>query len=301
MYNNRTLKEKRSLRFTANKIGITYCLTIIAYIIITAFIPTNKSTLNLHMLVQMLCFFLASFFLIKISPSESKFMILFRKPKKYFSQYIIVGIPLCLLASIITNVISKWLQSRHIYSLQPSILNQPELLIFVVLGAPFVEEFVYRGAILGLLRKYGDGFSIFISAFIFGLTHSNIEQFVYAFLIGLYFGFIVIKTKSLWTSIFLHALMNTFSFISVTSHFAENYTLNYLLGLFQLVITFVAICFFIRCKTLDSDFFSFSSLRRRKTSLSLSERLSAVVLNPGVLLMLFYIIYSFINLGWIES
>lgn len=301
MYNNRTLKEKKSLRFTANKIGITYCLTIISYIILTAFIPTTKSTLNLHMLVQMLCFFSLFFLLIKISSSESKFIILFRKPKKYFSTYILIGIPICLLASVITNIVSKWLQSRHIYSLQPSILNQPELLIFVVLGAPFVEEFVYRGAILGLLRKYGDGFSIFISAFIFGLTHSNIEQFVYAFLIGLYFGFIVIKTKSLWTSIFLHAFINTFSFISVTFNFVENSIFRYFSGVFQLVITLLAIYSFMHYKRIDSDFFSFSSLSPGKTSLKLSERLFNFILNPGILLMLFYIIYSFISLGWIES
>jgi len=50
---------------------------------------------------------------------------------------------------------------------------------------------------------------------VFGLFHGNLVQFAYAFFLGMFFGFIYIKTKNIIYPIILHMIVNFFgSFVS---------------------------------------------------------------------------------------
>ena len=73
---------------------------------------------------------------------------------------------------------------------------------------PLTEEFAFRGAVLGELKKHGEGFALITSSVLFGLMHRNFVQIFFAFLVGLILGFIRIKTGSIWVSIAVHALNN---------------------------------------------------------------------------------------------
>jgi membrane protease YdiL (CAAX protease family) len=96
--------------------------------------------------------------------------------------------------------------------------NKSELIdptenLYISLGAlilaPILEEIIFRGIILrGLLTKYTHKFSIIISALIFGMVHGKPLQIWGAMIIGLFFGWIYYKTKSLGTTIFLHFFTN---------------------------------------------------------------------------------------------
>lgn len=102
-------------------------------------------------------------------------------------------------------------------------------IILIVIVGPIVEEVVYRGIILeGLQRKYKESFSIILSALIFGAIHLNIYQFVPAFVLGLLFGYIYMKTKCLTLCVLGHALNNSmyFIFVHLLSINIEGYTLN---------------------------------------------------------------------------
>lgn len=94
---------------------------------------------------------------------------------------------------------------------QPSSYTPAGLLfyffLFAVLPA-FLEEFLFRGAILNLLRPYGDGFAILASAAFFALLHCNFEQAPPAFLTGLLFGYAAVASGSIWTSVLAHFLNN---------------------------------------------------------------------------------------------
>ncbi len=87
------------------------------------------------------------------------------------------------------------------------------VILFVQLAiiAPLFEEYWFRGMVMQSLRPYGNGFAIFVSALLFGLTHANFQQFFYAFLIGIFLGYIAISTKSLVTTTVLHAMFNSIS------------------------------------------------------------------------------------------
>ena len=86
-------------------------------------------------------------------------------------------------------------------------------LLFVLLTviAPVFEEFIFRGAVLELLKPYGSGLAVFVSAFCFGIYHGNFQQFFYAFALGICLGYIAIATDSLFCSTILHAMFNSVS------------------------------------------------------------------------------------------
>ena len=87
-------------------------------------------------------------------------------------------------------------------------INLSYVLVLVII-APILEEFIFRGIILkGLLTRYSPKFAIIVSALLFGLFHFSSQQIWHAFLMGLLWGWIYYKTKSIGTVILLHCFSN---------------------------------------------------------------------------------------------
>ena len=83
-------------------------------------------------------------------------------------------------------------------------------LLYLSILTPVVEEVVFRGFVLDLAsERYGDWFSIFISAFLFAIVHVEGVTVANAFIAGLIFGHLRIRTGSLWPPIILHFIWNT--------------------------------------------------------------------------------------------
>lgn len=107
--------------------------------------------------------------------------------------------------------------------------------ILAVSAVPAVtEELVYRGLIMGRLRKFGDGFALFTSALLFGMMHGNLTQAPFAFVVGLATGWAVIYTNSIFPAMIIHGLNNFMSVIADISY--ENLELA---GLDTTVVDFV--------------------------------------------------------------
>ncbi len=96
----------------------------------------------------------------------------------------------------------------------------PQILIVVIIG-PLVEEFIFRKQILDRLGVYGEKTALLVSAALFGLFHGNLAQLFYAFLLGLVFGYIYLRTGKLRYSAALHMLINFLGGI-VGSFFLEH-------------------------------------------------------------------------------
>lgn len=119
-------------------------------------------------------------------------------------------------------------------------------LIATVVIPGLIEEFANRGLIMGLLRRYGDGFAVVVSALLFGLMHGNFEQMPFAFLVGLVLGYIVVKSESLWIAVAVHAFNNFVSlffdyFLSSVSVTVQNviYTVFLMLCLLSGIIALI--------------------------------------------------------------
>ncbi len=88
-------------------------------------------------------------------------------------------------------------------------------IITVGIIAPFAEEFLFRGVIYNTLRKkISIRWTIIIQAILFGVFHFNLVQGTYATLLGLVFGYITYKTKSLWPAIIIHMVNNSVATIA---------------------------------------------------------------------------------------
>lgn len=122
-------------------------------------------------------------------------------------------------------------------------------ILVVGIVAPFTEELIFRGVILKTLnRSMSVTAAIIIQGVLFGVYHMNLVQGLYATLLGILFGYVTYKTKSLWPAIIMHMVNNTVSTIA-PSVVGEN--LDSTLAVIMLLITgftisFIGIVFIIK-------------------------------------------------------
>jgi len=129
--------------------------------------------------------------------------------------------------NIVTEPLSSWMGvPGFIKDLMQNMKENPlTSFISVAVFAPLFEEVLCRGIILrGLLHYYSPWKAILLSAAMFAVMHLNPWQAIPAFLIGGLMGWIYYKTRyktrSLWATIFIHFLNNSFSF-AITVLFPE--------------------------------------------------------------------------------
>lgn len=157
--------------------------------------------------------------------------------------------------------------------------------IYTVLLAPIFEEIIFRKILCGKMIKYGEGIAIVTSALMFGLFHGNLNQFFYAFFMGLFFAYVYVKTGNVKYTIILHMMVNALgSLVSVLV--LENLDTETTLGLagmavWSICIYTIAIIGIIMC------------IRKRKTLLTLEagdviiekkQRFRTVICNPGMII-----------------
>ncbi len=82
------------------------------------------------------------------------------------------------------------------------------VLIYMVLCAPIMEEFIFRKLIVDRAVRYGQGVAVVVSGLMFGLFHGNLNQFLYAAVIGMFLAFLYVKTGNLKITISLHMMFN---------------------------------------------------------------------------------------------
>lgn len=85
--------------------------------------------------------------------------------------------------------------------------------ITLVIIAPVAEEILFRGYLLGKLRKFAPTWiAIVVSSLLFGLVHFNPSVSVDTFVLGLVLAWMTVKTKSLWPAILIHMIKNGLAF-----------------------------------------------------------------------------------------
>ena len=82
-------------------------------------------------------------------------------------------------------------------------------LVLLAVVAPLTEEIFFRGMLLsGLLLRYRPWRAIVITAALFAFMHLNPWQFPTAMMLGVIFGWWLLRTRSLWPSLLGHAINN---------------------------------------------------------------------------------------------
>lgn len=117
-----------------------------------------------------------------------------------------------LVFSVLTDLLNALLSPLGVditASVEAATMQQTSvgMLLYGCLIAPLSEEILFRGLIQDGFRPYGKRFSIFVSAFLFGMFHGNLVQTPYAFAVGLVLGY-VREEYSLGWCVLLHVFNN---------------------------------------------------------------------------------------------
>lgn len=83
-------------------------------------------------------------------------------------------------------------------------------LVFMVILAPLVEEYVFRKQLIDRMHVFGGRTAAILSGLMFGLFHGNFSQFFYAAALGIIFGYVYLKTGRLRYTVGLHMFVNFF-------------------------------------------------------------------------------------------
>lgn len=173
----------------------------------------------------------------KLSGQETFLAVVFSLGSGYLFSYITVA--LIALLELFTGA-----ETSNTVSAVESAL--PPLVSWLSFGvvAPVAEEYIFRRLLLDRVLIFGDGAAILISGVSFALLHGNLNQTLYAMVLGCVFAAIMLMTNRLRYPIGIHMLINS---ISVLSTFVDADLLDYLLACVILFsIVFSVILFFTR-------------------------------------------------------
>ena len=141
------------------------------------------------------------------------------RDKRIIVPAIVLALCFSFISDLATNYIQTFLGFLHLNSTSPDFTAPSGPFSFAVfffqicILAPICEEFIFRGVILHNLKRFGNAFAVVVSAVLFSMVHGNLLQMPLAFIVGLLFGVIAIKTGSIWITILLHSIVNTESTI----------------------------------------------------------------------------------------
>lgn len=174
-----------------------------------------------------------------------------RAGAKRMGRWFVIGCALMWLGSLIGTNINDMvyaLTGRDPVGMVDESFSQMPMAA-VVLGAciigPLCEELVFRGLLAGRLARYGQKPGAFISALLFGLYHANLEQFFYAFALGLLLSYAYYRTGLLRTSVLLHMLFNIIGSV-VPMLLPDTIAAQSALGLFWMAMLVIGIILLVR-------------------------------------------------------
>ena len=81
-------------------------------------------------------------------------------------------------------------------------------LAIIAITPSICEEWVFRGYIQSMYESQPVFFIVLINGLFFGIIHMNLHQFAYAFAMGIVFSYMVYLTKSVFSAVIAHMVVN---------------------------------------------------------------------------------------------
>lgn len=279
-------------------VGFTWSLVYIAVAIRLGFsyseavaVFEEPALMNLIQIILSSVIFTFPFLIIvKNSGLPSKETLAFGKPKGgFFLPTVLIGIGFCAFGNVATNTIGNIFTTFGIDFTPPEIETPKGFFGFIIViistavVPALVEEFAMRGAVLGSLKKYGDGFAILVSSILFALMHGNLVQIPFAFIVGLGIGYAVVKTGSVWTGVVIHFINNFVSILLDTAISSTNSVyLQNAVGLFYYMLCFL--CFFLGILAMKKKNGCVLGFERSEMALSTKEKLNTFFSSPLIII-----------------
>ena len=190
---------------------------ILLTIIISSFIGFSPNSFNPAMtgIVNLLSFCLILFYIIRKTHLPLEYFIEIRFFNiKILMPVLFTIIGLIIIVSEIDNVTRFFIPMpddikalfNQLLSIEGNII--PSIIILLIV-APLTEELLFRGIILrGFLKNYPAIKANLVQSLFFSLIHFNIWQYSSAFIVGLFLGWLYLKTGSWLICFFVHSFFN---------------------------------------------------------------------------------------------
>ncbi len=122
---------------------------------------------------------------------------------------ILIAICISPLLSLI-NVLSQFFVKNNVADLMFGMVDIPLILMLLMtaLTPAIVEEMLSRAIIINNYERQTVLKTILMSGFFFGMIHMNINQFLYAFILGTIMCYVVLATESIFASMIIHFIIN---------------------------------------------------------------------------------------------
>ncbi len=168
---------------------------------------------------------------LSISENVRNFLLPVIHFKPEILRFVIVCVPILIASQIC--VIGVGFSILHIISLLglSDILPSPQpsapslswwFFIFPMIIAPIIEEVLFRGIILqGFLTRSSPIRAIVFSSLLFGIWHLSVPQMISGTILGIFVGWIFIRTKSLIVAIVCHSIVNALLVGNITPKIIE--------------------------------------------------------------------------------
>lgn len=226
---------------------------------------------------------------------RQKYPIDFNGPKDIKKTFLIVliGLAGCMLANYVSSVILTVLEGFGIYSTY-STIEDPQnaydvvtLFLATAIMPALIEEISLRGILMTPMRRFGNGFAILASAYVFGIFHGDAAQIPFAFICGLFFGYAVIVTGSIWPAIIIHGINNSLSCISsvLVTYVSEDAgnIFYYICTAGFILLGGIALYFYLK-KYRDQDFDVIKGTEKEET-LTFSKKFLKFAASPAMIAM----------------
>ncbi len=122
----------------------------------------------------------------------------------------------------------------------------PPVFMLIAFLPALLEEFLFRGALMGGMRKFGRGFVILMSGLTFMMMHNTLEQLPLALSAGICLAYFTYKFRSIWAPVITHFVINLNSaIISLMSQLMDNQTFAFAYIIYSLLFNSLMIGFMV--------------------------------------------------------
>lgn len=216
--------DLKAIRKTFSSIGFRYLvgslLIFLAQVIVVgvvrAFWPEWLSNTTISLIISVLPMYLIAMpimiWLVKRGPGTA--------PERHSIRpgQFVIALIMCfsvmylsnIVGTILTTIIGAIKGTAVENTVQTVVLdsNMGVIFLYMVIIAPIMEEYIFRKLLVDRILVYGEGVAIVMSGLMFGLFHGNLNQFIYAFALGMFLAFLYVKTGDLRITIALHMCVN---------------------------------------------------------------------------------------------
>lgn len=222
------------------------------------------------------------------------------KPHKQHFPQAFKWMPLCMLANVMISLVINILKSyfaaygvtipeNDFTIVSPTTAAIVMQFVYVIVVGPIVEELIFRGLILTLLKPYGSGVAIFFSAFCFGIMHGNIPQAASAFGSALIMAAIALKCGSVIPTILIHIFNNMMASYSDFSAVMNWPYADEIQMAIQIILMFAGVFVLLVFGKQLLD------LKGKPCAMTFGQRMAAAFSNPLLLSFIAYELYFMIK------